>query len=135
VYLSDTFSNELPLSSDASLVALLNKYIAYIKQYTQQKWGRSIPVTSAVVDIPTSYDTLMANLNVDVFSSNAGYRGTNFQDLWTGANTTGFSGFAKLSKTYNKPLFISEIGWHTENNAIDYAIPGTSYYLSQFDFC
>lgn len=75
------FSNELNLGSDPALVAKLNNYIAYIKQYTQQKWNRQVPVTTAVVDIPTSYDTLMATLNVDVFSSNAGYRGVDFQDV------------------------------------------------------
>jgi hypothetical protein len=112
------------------LVTLLNKYISYIRNYTLERWGRKVPVTSAVVDIPTSYNTLMETLDVDVFSSNAGYRGLNFQDLWTGAQTPGFSGFYNLSIQYNKPLFISEIGWQAANNSIDYSIPskGSFYY-------
>ena len=120
------FSNELPLADDASLVALLNKYIAYIKSYTQSKWNRFVPVTSAVVDIPTSYDNLVANLDVDIFSTNAGYRGLDFQDLWSGDRTPGFSGFANLSKEYNKPLFVSEIGWHQLNNSVTNSIPSKS---------
>ena len=71
--------NELPL--DDNLIAILNKYIAYSKSYLQQKWGRVVPITHAVVDLPPSYDHLAATLNVDVFSSNAGYRGLGFQDL------------------------------------------------------
>jgi hypothetical protein len=71
--------NELPL--DDNLIGILNKYIAYSKSYMQQKWNRSVPITHAVVDLPTSYDHLAKTLNVDVFSSNAGYRGLGFQDF------------------------------------------------------
>ena len=118
------FSNELPLAADASLVDLLNKYMVYIKEYTMQKWNRFIPVTVAVVDLPDSYDSLMANLDVDIFSSNAGYRGLTFQDLWIG-NNRDFSGFANLTKDYNKPLFIAEIGWHQVNNEYTNQVPST----------
>ena len=119
-----SFSNELPLATDESLVTLLNKYIPYIRNYTQTKWNRFIPVTAAVVDIPSSYNHLVATLDVDIFSSNAGYRGLNFQDLWTGAATPGFDGFANLSREYNKPLLVSEIGWHQLNNSVTHSIPG-----------
>jgi hypothetical protein len=118
------FSNELPLSSDASLVQLLNKYIGYIRSYTFQKWNRFVPITAAVVDIPSAYNSLVAELDVDIFSSNAGYRGLDFQDLWSGDRTPGFSGFANLSREYNKPLFVSEIGWHQLNNSVTNTIPG-----------
>lgn len=73
------FSNELPLDVNPDLVELLNKYIRYIKEYTTQKWNRFVPVTVAVVDIPSSYDNLMKTLEVDIFSTNAGYRGVDFQ--------------------------------------------------------
>jgi hypothetical protein len=71
--------NELPL--DDHLIGIVNKYINYGRYYTYQKWNRVIPVTHAVVDLPPSYDHLAQYLNVDVFSSNAGYRGLGFQDL------------------------------------------------------
>jgi len=117
------FSNELDLANDPGLVSLLNKYMDFIRNYTMSKWNRFIPVTAAVVDIPTSYDNLMATLNVDIFSTNAGYRGTDFQDLWTGEFTEGFSGFSVLSAQYNKPVFIAELGWHQLNSETNYAIP------------
>ena len=73
------FSNELPIYENPSLVDMLNSYIRYIIEYTAQRWNRYVPVTVAVVDIPASYDNLMARLEVDVFSTNAGYRGYDFQ--------------------------------------------------------
>ena len=36
---------------------------------------------------------------------------------------TNFTGWKNLSLTYNKPLFISEIGWMSANNEINAAIP------------
>ena len=120
------FSNELPLDTDASLLALINKYIPYIRDYTFQKWNRFVPITVAVVDIPSSYDMLVETLDVDVFSTNAGYRGVDFQDLWSGDRTPGFSGFTNLSRNYDKPVLISEIGWHQLNNTVTQAIPDWS---------
>ena len=73
------FSNELPLDTNPEIVEMLNKYMKYIKEYQAQKWNRYVPVTAAVVDIPSSYDHLMATLDVDIFSTNAGYRGVDFQ--------------------------------------------------------
>jgi hypothetical protein len=119
------FGNELPLANDPSLVALLNKYISYIRSYTVQKWNRYIPISVAVVDVSSSYDKLVPDLDVDIFSTNAGYRGVDFQDLWSGDRTTGFSGFAALSRTYNKPMLVSEIGWHQINNSVTQTMPGT----------
>jgi hypothetical protein len=127
-----SFSNELPLATDESLVTLLNKYIPYIRTYTTQKWNRFIPVTAAVIDIPSSYNHLVSTLDVDVFSSNAGYRGLDFSDLWTGAATPGFDGFANLSREFNKPLLVSEIGWHQLNNTVTHAIPSNSVFFPPF---
>lgn len=42
---------------------------------------------------------------------------------WTGNPGQGFSGFRNLSLTYNKPLFISEVGWMSATNEINSAIP------------
>ena len=71
--------NELPL--DNTLVGLLNDYMGYARVYTKQKWNRVLPCTHAVVDLPPSYDWLARDLDVDVFSTNAGYRGFGFSDL------------------------------------------------------
>jgi len=106
-----TLGNELNLAGDPELLTLVNTYIAFAKQYMMAKWGRSIPITHAIVDDPTTYNMLYASLNVDVFTSNAGYRGLGFSDLWTGAQTPGFSGLGPLSVQYNKPNFIGEMGW------------------------
>lgn len=46
-------------------------------------------MTSAVVDYPPSYDTLVRILNVDVFTANAGYRGFTLGNLWDGDPSAG----------------------------------------------
>jgi len=116
-----TFGNELPL--DQHLVAKLNEYMSYARMYTWSKWNRFVPVSHAVVDNPPSYDWLAASLKVDIFSTNAGYRGLGFQDLWSGNPRVGFSGWAALSQRYNVPVFISEIGWMSLDNTITHQIP------------
>ena len=104
--------NELPLQ-ETGLVARLNNLMDFVRNYTFATWQRIIPVTIAVADDPTTYENLMSTLKVDVFSSNAGYRGNTFQDLWSGSSS--YPGFSQLTQTYNKPLFISEIGWSSTN--------------------
>ena len=114
--------NELPLQ-DPILVPLLNDYMGYARVYTKQRWDRVIPATHAVVDLPFSYDYLAKNLDVDIFSTNAGYRGFGFSDLWDGNVYQNFSGWRNLSLQYNKPVFISEVGWHSLDNAITNEVP------------
>lgn len=46
-------------------------------------------VSTAVVDLPNSYDTLASSLHVDLFVANAGYRGVSFTNLWDGDSTQG----------------------------------------------
>ena len=46
--------DDLPF--DISLIAIVNKYIAYARYYTYEKWGRVIPVTTAVTDAPQGFD-------------------------------------------------------------------------------
>ena len=89
------FTNELEVQ-EPELLKLLNDYIAFIKQYTMQKWNRFIPITVAVIDRPNTYDFLMQNLNVDIFSSNAGYRGFSF----TGTRNTPYRFFFDFFKIY-----------------------------------
>jgi len=112
-----TLGNELNLAGDANLLALVNHYIGFAKNYSMTKWGRSIPITHAIVDNPSTYDNLFANLNVDVFTSNAGYRGLGFSDLWSGSQVVNFSGLGVLSQRYNKPNFIGEFGWEQINGS------------------
>jgi hypothetical protein len=50
------FGNELLL--DDPTVTLLNGYMNYARNYTMEKWGRSVPVTHAAVDTPNTYDRL-----------------------------------------------------------------------------
>jgi len=134
-----TLGNELPLNANNSaLVATLNQRIQFARNYTLYKWNRFIPITVAVVDDPTSYHILESGMNwllsheldfesnsynylvgaldVDVFTTNAGYRGFTYSDLWSG-NGQDFEGLYKLSCQYNKPVFIGEIGWHYLDNA------------------
>jgi hypothetical protein len=74
------------------------------------------------------YDWQMSFLHVDVFSSNAGYRGYpagnqfDFYNLWAG-DPPGFAGFYNLSCYYQKPLLIAEL------NPVGFSNPpaGASY--------
>jgi hypothetical protein len=115
------FGNELDYP-DESVIVMMNDYFAFIRNYTWTKFNRFVPITTAVRDTPSLYDWMVKELNVDIFTANAGYRGPSFWDLWKGGG--GFAGFTNLSKTYNKPLFIGEYGWHQIDNAINKAIPG-----------
>jgi hypothetical protein len=83
--------------------------------------GRTIPVTHAVVDDPTTYDFLIANLKVDVFTTNAGYRDVEMEPLWAGEGS--FKGWKAISKEKNLPLFIGEIGMHQDDDEITQARP------------
>ena len=68
-----------------------------------------------MVDDPFTYNNLYPELDVDVFSTNAGYRGLGFSDLWDGSQTPGFSGLGTLARQTGKPNFVSEIGWMQDN--------------------
>jgi len=117
-----TLGNELPLSSsNPDLTDYLNQRIAFARNYTLQRWNRKLPITSAVVDDPSSYNYLVTALDVDVFTPNAGYRGPTFTDLWSGDIYT--YGMYNLSCSTGKPIFIGEIGWRSENNSIMSTFP------------
>jgi hypothetical protein len=110
-----TLGNELNIANDPILLADVNFYIGYARNYTMRKWGRKIPFTHAIVDNPSTYNRLYEQLDVDVFTSNAGYRGLGFSDLWDGLQSTGFDGLGALSARFNKPNFIGEFGWEQIN--------------------
>jgi len=118
------FGNELPVYGDGgTLVASLNQQMAYIRQYQQQKFNRTIPITNCVVDYPASYNTLVETFDVDVFCTNAGYRGYGFSDLWTGSAVTNFSGMWSLGCANQKPIMIGEMGWMSVDNQITEEVP------------
>jgi hypothetical protein len=91
------FGNELPLYGDASLIATMNHYFNYVRNYTLQKWQRIVPVSCALVDYPASYNTLVEQMQVDVITTNAGYRGYDYSTLWSGDTSTNFAGLYALS--------------------------------------
>jgi len=103
--------NEWNVINDNTLLQKVNMYMEFARNYSIQKWGRKIPLTHVLVDDPFEYDIMYSQLNVDIFSTNAGYRGLGFSDLWDGSQTPGFSGLGPLSIKYNIPNFVSEIGW------------------------
>jgi len=111
--------NEMDIINDAGLRETVNAKIARIRRRTYEIHGRKIPVTSAVVDYPEKYEFMVQNLDVDVFTTNAGYRDIYMDPLWAGETITRsdgttfvFKGWKTLSKEYNKPLFVGEIGMH-----------------------
>lgn len=120
--------NELDVAYDPQMLDLVNEKIQFSRNYLKEKWGRKVPITDAVVDLPSSYPMLAKALDVDVFTSNAGYRGFGFSDLWSGSGT--LPGWFNLSCTYNKPLFIGEMGFLSINNSIDYSVP--NWFNQQF---
>jgi hypothetical protein len=115
--------NELNFKKNPSMITFINKHLGMIRNITRELHGRVVPVTSAVVDDPEIYDELVPIIDVDVFTTNAGYRGPEgFGNLWTGDLTAGFSGFMNLTAKYNKPLLIGEQGFPADKN-INYVYP------------
>ena len=102
-----TVGNEAGIATDPNLLAKVNTYIAFARQYSLTKWGRKIPFTHAIQDMPGDYENLFQNLDVDIFTTNAGYRGLGFYNLWDGEGDS----IGPMSRKYNKPNFIGEMGW------------------------
>jgi len=110
-----SLGNELDLEQNLPLLAKVNDYMDWCRNYSIAKWGRSIPFIDAVRDNPSKYDQLYDILECDVFCTNAGYRGPSFWALWDGDGSN--SGLGPLSRMYNKPNYIGEIGWHQINGS------------------
>lgn len=106
--------NDVPVYS--KMLARLQDVLALVKDYQsktngdRKTWTRWVPTTHAVVDLPFQYDQWLEDIDVEVFSTNAGYRGNDFSNLWTGDASQKFSGFNVLCKKYKKPVFIAEFG-------------------------
>jgi hypothetical protein len=76
--------NELNLFLHQERIPYLNDWFNYVRNYTFATFHRIVPVTHAIEDNPPSYDLLVKELQVDVFTSNCGYRGFTFGNLWDG---------------------------------------------------
>ena len=78
--------NEIDIASEnrAFMRKRINDSIKFARQYTLQKWNRSVPLTTCVVDVPETYDMLAVEMDVEVFCANAGYRSDSLTDLFSG---------------------------------------------------
>lgn len=83
---------------DTDFISRINRLMQYARDYQLQKWNRVIPVSTAIIDFPASYMPLSTALQVDVFVSNAGYRGLSFFSLFEGETFFNFIGWKKLSQ-------------------------------------
>jgi len=118
--------NEMNVEEDASLLGLINDKMDVIRERMKTLHNRVVPITHAVVDLPSSYEHLAQDLKVDVFTTNAGYRDVFLNPLWEGDGE--FKGWRELSKEYNLPLFIGEIGMHQDDDEITQERP---YWFNQ----
>jgi len=112
------FGNELPLTDPSlgpGIIAKLNHFFDYARTYTWIKWVRHVPISIALVDLPSGYNQLVRDLKTDIVTTNAGYRGPGYSDLWTGNSGQNFDGLHKLSCQYGKPVWIGEIGQHSSD--------------------
>jgi len=106
--------NELGLYMKPELRKTVNKAIRKVREYTLQKWNRIIPITTSEIDLPPSYVPLAAEMEVDVFTANAGYRDVFIGQLWDADPNpqNNFPGWATLSKKWDLPVLIGEFGMH-----------------------
>ncbi|PRP81615.1 hypothetical protein PROFUN_01122 [Planoprotostelium fungivorum] len=108
-----TFGNELQFSSrDQAYIDKINSFIDYARSYQNTKWNRKIPFTVALIDIPNWYSTLVNGLHHDIVTTNAGYRGFDFTDLWS-------SHLYGLSCDTGIPTLIGEMGIHQDTPQFD----------------
>lgn len=113
--------NEMPLTTDAQLLSIVNEKMQVVRDMMKQIHNRSVPVSTAVVDDPTTYNFLVENLKVDLFISNAGYRNVYMDPLWTGEGN--FPGWANVSKTHNLPFLIGEFGMPQIGDQVTLTMP------------
>jgi len=107
--------NELGLYNKPELRTTVNACIDYTREYMMKKWNRIIPITTAEIDLPTSYVTLANEMHIDVFTSNAGYRDIGLYTLWEPDPNNKFQGWTALSKETGLPLLIGEFGMHEQD--------------------
>jgi hypothetical protein len=113
--------NEMSLMTNPQLLQLVNEKMETIRETMIKIHNRSVPVRTAVVDDPTTYNFLVANLKVDVFTSNAGYRFVYMDPLWSGQGN--FPGWTNISLTHNLPFLIGEFGTPQNGDQVTLAMP------------
>jgi beta-galactosidase/beta-glucuronidase len=100
--------NEWGIDQNPTLRTIINKVIDRTKQTMLSRWNRLVPVMTAVIDNPNTYETLARQMKVDVFGVNA-YRQAYVDTLWNPSGS--FTGWKALSNTLQIPLLLSEFGW------------------------
>jgi len=122
--------NEMDIYTNTNLLNIVNNKIALVRQRTMAIHNRRIPVTHAIIDYPDKYEPLVKVLDVDIFTTNAGYRDVDMDPLWNGENYKlpngtiyPFVGWKTLSQQYNKPLFVGEMGMHQSGSQVTDARP------------
>lgn len=113
--------NEMGLDSKPGMLDFINDKMQVVRDQMMKIHKRKIPVTHAVVDDPTTYDNLIQNLKVDVFTTNAGYRDIHMEPLWSGEEN--FEGWTNVSRRLNLPMFVGEFGMHQHGDEITMARP------------
>jgi hypothetical protein len=110
--------NELGLCFKPELVTIVNKAMKYTREYTLKKWNRIVPITTAEIDLPTCYVPLAAELLIDVYTSNAGYRDVYIDGLWYPDSNPDnkMPGWKVLSEYYDLPILVGEFGMHDQDD-------------------
>lgn len=111
--------NELGLFTKPELRSIVARMIVKVREYTYKKWNRIIPVTTFEVDLPQSYNLLMAELDVDLFATNAGYRDVYMESLWAPDPNNNFDGWAEVSAKTGVPVLVGEFGMHDQDSHTD----------------
>jgi len=111
------FGNELQfLNNGQDYVTKINSYLSHARSYQLSRWGRALPVSTALIDYPPYYNSLVPALDIDIITTNAGYRGYNFQNLWSGGDAS-FIGLKALSCSSGRPTLVGEMGVHVPGRA------------------
>lgn len=100
--------NELPLDSDTSTRKLINKLMKFARDYQYQRWGRTIPVSTALIDRPSALERMLQTLDVDFITVNI-FRGVNLDSFFV-SSIPGRRGYADLVNQYKKPVLFGEWG-------------------------
>lgn len=117
--------NEMGIATNETLLNLVNQKLKVVRERTKAIHNRVIPVTHAVIDLPDHYEHWAMTLDVDVFTTNAGYRDTKMDPLWNGevyrkpdGEYETVPGWKMLSQLTGRPLLIGEMGMHQKGDEI-----------------
>lgn len=105
--------NELGLDNNPALLNLVNRMMHKVRWYTFQYWNRTVPVSTALIDNPDTYDRYIRELDVDFFTINV-FRSISLQSLFEPDVQGRFMGWEEASKQHNLPLLLGEFGEHQQ---------------------